>query len=220
MNNTPSKLRTGMHLIRKQSVLLMAAGLGSFLLAFVLQGASKSVEDDLVTAVPRNPRPTVARVSLEDSPAAALVGAARPSEGLQTSNSRMNRMVVRDPFGLLAPELVATPVPSAAPATTNPGKNRKVAKVLVQAPQVPPPPPPAPVAPPLPFTAVGFIHGKKIGDGQQQTFIQQGEELTVIRQGDTINSTYRVDDINTERVVVTYLPLGQKQSLPLSNSSK
>ncbi|MDO8777736.1 MAG: hypothetical protein Q7K57_55275 [Burkholderiaceae bacterium] len=218
MSGQPSKLRTGIQLTRSQWVLVIAAGLGSFLLAFVLQGGVPPGEEDLVAAVSRDRRPAVARVSLETSPAVAKADTSGPSESLQTSGSRMNRMVVRDPFGLLAPEPVAMPVPSTPPPTA--AQSRAVAKVVAPVPSGPPPPPPAPVAPPLPFTAVGFIQGKKIGDGQQQTFIQQGDKLTVIRQGDTINSTYRVDDINTERVVVTYLPLGQKQSLPLLDSSK
>lgn len=217
MSRQPSKLRAGIQLTRSQWVLLIAAGLGSFLLAFVLQGGGPPGEEDLVAAVSRDRRPAVARVSLETSPT-ARIDTSVPGESLQASGSRMNRMVVRDPFGLLAPEPVAMPVPSTPPPATAP--SRAVAKVVAPAPSGPPPPPPASVAPPLPFTAVGFIQGKKIGDGQQQTFIQQGDKLTMIRQGDTINSTYRVDDINTERVVVTYLPLGQKQSLPLLDSSK
>jgi hypothetical protein len=198
--------------------------LGSFLVAFVLQSTSKTVEEDLVMPVPRDPRSNAARASLDASTGTAIIDAARPAESMQPSASRMNRMVVRDPFGLLAPEVAAIPeVPTAAPIPSNPGKSRKQAvptPSLAQAPPGPPPPPSVPVAPPLPFTAVGFIHGQKIGDGRQQTFIQQGENLTVIRQGETINSTYRVDDINAERVLFTYLPLGQKQSLSLLDNSK
>lgn len=214
--------KTGLHLTRKQAAVLITAGLGSFFLAIVMQGMSKTGEDDLVMAVSRDQRPDAARASLRSPAAAAIVDAARPTESMQTSASRMNRMVVRDPFGPLAHEAAATPAaPNPPPLPTNPIKSRRpVAAVLAHAPSGPPPPPPVPVAPVLPFTAVGFIQGEKIGDGQQQTFIQQGENLTVIRQGDTINSTYRVDDINAERVLVTYLPLGQKQSLPLLDKLK
>ncbi|MEO8024120.1 hypothetical protein [Polaromonas sp.] len=218
MSLQPSKRTTGLQLTRAQWVLTIAAGLGSFLLAFVLQGGAPPGEEGLVAAVSRDRRPAVARVSLDTSPAMGRTETSGSGESLQASGSRMNRVVVRDPFGLLAPEPVAMPVPSTPPTAAPP--SRTVAKVVAPAPSGPPPPPPAPVAPPLPFTAVGFIQGKRIGDGQQQTFIQQGDKLTVIRQGDTINSTYRVDDINTERVIVTYLPLGQKQSLPLLDSSK
>jgi hypothetical protein len=218
MSGQPPKLKAGMQLTRAQWVLLIAAGSGSFLLAVVLQGSVPGGDEDLVAAVSRDRRQVVARVSLDASSAMARTEMSGSGESLQASASRMNRVVVRDPFGLLVPESVAVPVPTTPPPAAVP--SRAVAKVVAPAPSGPPPPPRAPVAPPLPFTAVGFIHGKKIGDGQQQTFIQQGDKLTVIRQGDTINSIYRVDDITIERVVVTYLPLGQKQSLPLLDSSK
>lgn len=224
MSNELSRPKAGTHLTRKQAALLVTAGLGSFWVAFVLQGASNTVDEDLVMAVPRDQRSKTTRASFDGSSAAAIADTARPAEGMPTSASRMNRMVVRDPFGLLAPEAAVIPeAPSKPPIPTNRGKNRKpgaAAPVLAQAPPGPPPPPSVPVAPALPFTAVGFIHGKKIGDGQQQTFIQQGENLTVIRQGDTINGAYRVDDINAERILFTYLPLGQKQSLPLLDKLK
>lgn len=198
----------------KQWAILAAAGLGSFLLPFWMQGDAK-LEDELVTPVSREQRLRMARTAPRSTNAGMATDVVPSSENAQASSFRMNRVVVRDPFGQLTPEAVAM---SAPPPPAPPIQRKPVAKVVVAA--GPSAPPTAPVAPPLPFTAIGFIHGKKIGDGQQQTFIQQGDKLTVIRQGDTINSTYRVDDINTERVVVTYLPLGQKQSLPLLDSSK
>ena len=137
---------------------------------------------------------------------------------MNSPSLRMNKMVVRDPFGPLAPEfvpppqVVAPPVPPPVPA-----KPRKPPAPAVA---VEPPPPPPPTAPPLPFTAVGAIQGKKIGNGQQQAFIQHGDNLTVIQKGDTVAGSYRVDEITSERVVFTYLPLGQKQSLLLLDNPR
>lgn len=210
-------LKTGMHLTGKQSAILLIAGLGSFFLAFLSQGMGATTEQEQVEVIPRDQRLNAARTALDPSSAVAAATVARPAESVQISHFRMNKLVVRDPFGLLAPEAVAIPEAPVAPVPPkSPGKGSKVPAppVLAQA-ATPPQPPAAPVAPPLPFTALGFIQGNKIGDGQQQTFIREGENLTMIRQGDTINNTYRVDDINAERIVLTYLPLGQKQSLSL-----
>lgn len=205
---------TAVSLSLKQWMILVAAGLGSFLLPFWLQRDGQR-DDNLVTPVPREQRQKAARTTSPGASASMTAEAMPSGESAQTSGSRMNRVVVRDPFGQLMPDTVAITAPPPPPP---PVQRKPVAKVVVAA--GPPVPPPAPVAPPLPFTAVGFIHGQRIGDGQQQTFIQQGEKLTVIRQGDTINNTYRVDTITAERIVVTYLPLGQKQTLPLLDNLK
>jgi hypothetical protein len=205
---------TAVSLNLKQWMLLVAAGLGSFLLPFWMHREAQ-LEDDLVTPVSREQRQKMARTAAPGANAGMAAEATPSAENAQTSSSRMNRVVVRDPFGQLMPDSVAI---SAPPPPPPPVQRKPVAKVVVAA--GPPAPPPAPVAPPLPFTAVGFIQGQRIGDGQQQTFIQQGEKLTVIRQGDTINNTYRVDAITAERIVVTYLPLGQKQTLPLLDNLK
>lgn len=205
---------TAVSLGLKQWMILVTAGLGSFLLPFWMQMDAQP-DDDLVTPVSREQRQKTARTTSPGASAGISTEAMPSSENAQPSNFRMNRVVVRDPFGQLMPDTVAIAAPPPPPP---PLQRKPVVKVVVAA--GPPPPPPAPVAPPLPFTAIGFIQGQRIGDGQQQTFIQQGEKLTVIRQGDTINNTYRVDTITAERIVVTYLPLGQKQTLPLLDNLK
>ena len=201
----------------KKAVVLVAAGLGSFVLAAAMQGSWQTGDADLDLAAP--PRQRIAPAvpaqpgmapSLVDSAAAARLEVAMTNPG-----QRMNKMVVRDPFGPLAPEFVPAPEvvapPSPPPALV---KLRKPPPVAVES------PPPAPTAPPLPFTAVGSIQGKKIGNGQQQAFIQHGDALTVIQKGDTVAGNYRVDEITADRVVFIYLPLGQKQSLLLLDTPR
>lgn len=210
---------TGRRLTLGQCGLLVAAGLGSFLAAFLSQGGTGEIEDDLVVVRSRVPSAVAVRNEVEVARAESVVASfSAPSEA-SSSSTRMNRMVVRDPFSPLSveqppPPIVASTPPSPLSQAKSNGKNKAVQ------PSLPTQPPAAPTAPALPFIAVGFIQGKKIGDGQQQTFIQQGETLTMIRRGDTINSTYRVEDISEERVVLTYLPLGQKQTLPLTDSPR
>jgi hypothetical protein len=71
------------------------------------------------------------------------------------------------------------------------------------------PPPPPPQAPPLPFTYVGSL-----GDEDQMiVFLAQQDTNHAVKKGDVINGTYRVDDLEPGRVVLTYLPLDQRQTL-------
>ena len=82
--------------------------------------------------------------------------------------------------------------------------------------QPPPPPPekrppPKPQAPPLPFQ----FFGRYIEDGRTTVFLSQQDRTIVAKAGDTIDGAYRVDEINAAAVVLTYLPLKQKQTLPI-----
>jgi len=78
-----------------------------------------------------------------------------------------------------------------------------------------PPPTPAkaaaPLAPPLPFT----YFGRMLEDGRAVVFLAQGERTFTVGAGDTIDHRYRVEEIGRESVVLTYLPLQQKQTLPI-----
>jgi hypothetical protein len=88
-------------------------------------------------------------------------------------------------------------------------------------PAAPPPPPPAPVvptAPPLPFTFVGMVEN---GMGKPQAFLAKGDALLVVSAGELLESnTYRVDSFDANRVVITYLPLGTKQTIDVSGAAK
>jgi hypothetical protein len=71
------------------------------------------------------------------------------------------------------------------------------------------PPPPPPQAPPLPFTYVGMV-----GDEDETTvFLAQQDVNHAVKKGDVINGTYRVEEAEAGRVVLTYLPLDQRQTL-------
>jgi hypothetical protein len=80
-------------------------------------------------------------------------------------------------------------------------------------------PPPAPVAarapekpsaPPLPFR----FFGRLIEDGKTVVFLDRQDEIYAAKAGDTIGP-YRVEEINGTEVVLTYLPLKQRQKLPI-----
>lgn len=91
------------------------------------------------------------------------------------------------------------------------------------APPAPPPPPPAPAAapapapeppsaPPLPFRFMGMMEEN---EASTTVYLAQGERLIAATPGDTIDNTYRVDALKGRTLHFTYLPLNQRQSLPL-----
>jgi hypothetical protein len=75
---------------------------------------------------------------------------------------------------------------------------------------VAPPPPSPPTAPPLPFSFVGLLEQKS---GKPTAFLAKGEALVVAGVGDVIDGTYRVESLSPTGVVVTYLPLSQRQTV-------
>jgi hypothetical protein len=75
-----------------------------------------------------------------------------------------------------------------------------------------------PVAPPLPFTFVGLLEQNA---GRPQAFLSKGELLLVVAAGDLLdNKTYRVDALNAQQIVITYLPLNTPQTLNISGTTK
>lgn len=85
------------------------------------------------------------------------------------------------------------------------------------APVVPPPPPPPPKAPPLPFAFVGLVEQ---GAGKPQAFLARGDALFIVAAGDVIEEKYRVESLSPASVVMTYLPLTERQVLNASGSSQ
>lgn len=75
-------------------------------------------------------------------------------------------------------------------------------------------PPPPPVAPPLPFTFLG----KKLEGGVWEVFLARDEQSFVVREGSLIDNSYRVDAIAPPNLSLTYLPLGQSQSLAIGET--
>ncbi|HXX12815.1 MAG TPA: hypothetical protein VEK05_14965 [Burkholderiales bacterium] len=72
------------------------------------------------------------------------------------------------------------------------------------------PPPPPPQAPPLPFAYVGRL----VEDHDTTVFLAQGERNLVVKPGETIDNTYKLEEVGERALVITYLPLSQRQTLP------
>lgn len=77
----------------------------------------------------------------------------------------------------------------------------------------PPPPPPPPKAPPLPFSFVGLLEK---GGPKPAAFLARGDALLVVSAGDVVDRDYRIESLSQREIVVTYLPLNERQSLPAS----
>jgi hypothetical protein len=147
-------------------------------------------------------------VSRSDAPADA--GAARSSAGPGTPSAGAGDRAV-DPPDLPARAKVAQD------ASSNPfapkGWTPPPPPPPPPAPVAPPPPPPPPTAPPVPFKFIGQIEDKS---AKPAAFITKGEALFVVHVGDVVENTYRVESFNAAQVVVTYLPLKQRQTIDVS----
>lgn len=54
-----------------------------------------------------------------------------------------------------------------------------------------------------------------------EAFLAKGDALLVVSVGDMLdNNTYRVDTLNANEVVMTYLPMNTKQTLNVSGGTK
>ena len=75
-------------------------------------------------------------------------------------------------------------------------------------------PPPAPSAPPNPYS----VAGSTVHDGAASVFLAKGERIYEAKPGLELDGGYRVESIGSDHVILVYLPLGVKQSLPFSSS--
>ena len=74
---------------------------------------------------------------------------------------------------------------------------------------LPPPPPPPPTAPPIPYNFVGLLQDR----AKPTAFLAKGDNLLVVTAGDTFDGTYRIESVSASEIVLTYLPLNQRQSI-------
>lgn len=79
-------------------------------------------------------------------------------------------------------------------------------------PPPPPPkpiPPPPPVAPPVPF----IVLGKKLEDQIWEVYLARGDTILIAREKTMLEANYRVDTIVPPTLTLTYIPLGQTQTI-------
>ena len=92
-----------------------------------------------------------------------------------------------------------------APAKSDPF----VAKLPPPPPPAPPPPPPVPVAPAFPYTFMG----RMIENDTTTLFLTKQNQSYSVKLNSVLENNYRVDKIDNEQVIFTYLPLNTQQIL-------
>jgi len=138
------------------------------------------------------------RTRSAEAPAPRNAAPAAPVLDLKKLQRRRAASPDADPFGARsfrpAPPKPAAPSPAAIAAAA-----------------APPPPPAPPPAPPLPFVYMGHL-----SEGADTTvFLVSGERNLVVRPGEVIDNTYKLEEVNDRALVLTYLPLSQRQTLPI-----
>ena len=71
-----------------------------------------------------------------------------------------------------------------------------------------------PIAPPMPYR----FAGKLVQNGELQIFLSKGDTPIPIKPGEILDGIYRVESIGEDRVTLIYLPLGQRENVPVSSA--
>ncbi|WP_233805064.1 hypothetical protein [Paraburkholderia sp. HP33-1] len=83
--------------------------------------------------------------------------------------------------------------------------------------QAPPEPPPPPTAPPVPYVYLGKLDSSTL---KPQVFLRSGDQLLIVSQGEVVEGQYRVESISDTDIVLTYLPLNQRQVISMQSEGK
>jgi len=181
-------------------------------------------------------RPAWVRAAILAAAGAAIFAVAMhfsgsDNDGVVESVSRSGDTTAAAPHAGAEPSR-ATPAAQGAPEAPSLPTRSKIAGSADKDPfaargWLPPPPPPLPVsaieaapalappptAPPVPFRFVGLIEEKS---AKPAAFIAKGDALFVVHVGDVVENTYRVESFDSAQVVVTYLPLQQRQTIEVT----
>jgi hypothetical protein len=170
----------------------------------------------LADSGPPVPRAAAARPA---SPGRAPALAMRAGVGQAAVQRPVPTQAQASPMQSQAAPAPASAVPAADPfAATSwapPVAAQPVAPVVAAATAVAalPAAPVEPSAPPLPFVYAGSYN-----DGSHRVVILlRGDQVLLLQQGDVVDSTYRVDRVAPGVVVMTYLPLQLRQTVPAAD---
>jgi hypothetical protein len=57
--------------------------------------------------------------------------------------------------------------------------------------------------------------GRLSEDRDTTVFLTLGDRNLVVKPGDTIDNTYKLEEVGESAIVLTYLPMNQRQTLPI-----
>lgn len=178
--------------------LLAGAGISTFYVAAQWSGSQQETTGGAVDAAGRPAQPAASSARLPNKVAPAPEQAV-PQPIFAIDRARHIPRSAGDPFAVLS-WLPPPPPPPPPPAPA------------------PPPKPVEPVAPPLPFVFVGMLER---GAEKSEAFLAKGETLFVVSVGDKLEgNTYRVDALNANELILTYLPLNTPQTLNVAVGAK
>jgi hypothetical protein len=83
--------------------------------------------------------------------------------------------------------------------------------------QAPPEPPPPPTAPPMPYVYLGKLDGST---AKPRIFLRNGDQLLIVSQGEVVDGQYKVESVSDVDIVLTYLPLNQRQVISMQSEGK
>jgi len=132
-----------------------------------------------------------------------------PQNGTRPANARINldKLATRNPGELVRDPFAAPAVKMKTPKSGGTGPTSKGNAA-------PAPPASRPTAPPVPFTYMGNLRAAP----DTAVFLTQGDRNLVLREGDTVDSIYRVEHIADSAITLIYLPLNERQTVPVGET--
>jgi hypothetical protein len=186
--NRAPKTRAGQRWWLWLPLLALAAWLALFGDKSSTSSAAVSLPTRVAPPMPATTEPVVAARAQQPASADSL-GALVPREQLFPQRAANAALAAKDPFSARN----WSPPPAPPPAVAEPS---------------------APVAPPLPYAFIG----KKQEAGSWEVFLMRGEQTFVVRASDVLEGQYRIELIQPPTMTLTYLPLGQVQTLPIGDT--
>jgi len=83
-----------------------------------------------------------------------------------------------------------------------------------QLPKAPPPPPPVPMAPPFPYAFMG----RMVENDSTTLFLTKQNQSYSVKLNTVLENVYRVDKIDNDQAIFTYLPLNTQQVMYIGQS--
>ncbi|WP_211462932.1 hypothetical protein [Collimonas silvisoli] len=173
---------------RQIGLVLVAAALVSYGVMVLSGGSAESKLIEPVTRTASNPASN--RHAENNKPAAAAAAAVLPKTIAPPARASLEQAGANNLFAANS----WTPPPPPPPK------------------ELPPPPPPPPTAPPMPFNFVGLLQDQ----AKPTAFLAKDDQLLLVKAGDTVEGSYRIDAVSAKEIVLTYLPLNQRQSILIS----